>query len=309
LAALAGEDEALVAPRGRWENAGFVDGPQRAVAWRVLDAQYFGVAQRRRRLFVIASARDDFDPAAVLFEFEGLRRDIAPSREKGQNASKCITTGVGKRYDAETDTMIPVGVAELAPTILSSAAGYARTGNAVTEHETYVPMTRSLDYEYNAHSIDEPTGPLLKGSPTGGGHPLPAVMQSISIHPHCIGRSAEAGPQGKEYLTDGSAYCMDGRGQPQAVAVDVYNQAIDGQTAATLTEACGGTNTSGPKVMQSMAVRRLTPVECERLQGFPDNYTNIKENCPDGPRYKALGNSWAVPVVRWIGKRIARALA
>jgi DNA (cytosine-5)-methyltransferase 1 len=52
------------------------------------------------------------------------------------------------------------------------------------------------------------------------------------------------------------------------------------------------------------AVRRLTPIECERLQGFPDDYTNIKENCPDGPRYKALGNSMAVPVMRWIGERI-----
>ena len=56
--------------------------------------------------------------------------------------------------------------------------------------------------------------------------------------------------------------------------------------------------------IHNMAVRRLTPVECERLQGFPDNYTNIKDKCPDGPRYKALGNSWAVPVVRWIGERI-----
>jgi DNA (cytosine-5)-methyltransferase 1 len=53
-----------------------------------------------------------------------------------------------------------------------------------------------------------------------------------------------------------------------------------------------------------MAVRRLTPVECERLQGFPDNYTNIKDKCPDGPRYKAMGNSMAVPVMRWIGERI-----
>jgi DNA (cytosine-5)-methyltransferase 1 len=61
-------------------------------------------------------------------------------------------------------------------------------------------------------------------------------------------------------------------------------------------------------VAQHTAVRRLTPVECERLQGFPDNYTNIKDKCPDGPRYKALGNSWAVPVVRWIGERIDRAL-
>jgi DNA (cytosine-5)-methyltransferase 1 len=56
--------------------------------------------------------------------------------------------------------------------------------------------------------------------------------------------------------------------------------------------------------IQNMAVRRLTEIECERLQGFPDNYTNIKENCPSGARYKALGNSMAVPVMRWIGERI-----
>jgi DNA (cytosine-5)-methyltransferase 1 len=63
-----------------------------------------------------------------------------------------------------------------------------------------------------------------------------------------------------------------------------------------------------PSVVADMAVRRLTPVECERLQGFPDNYTNIKENCPDGPRYKALGNSMAVPVMSWIGKKIQKAV-
>jgi DNA (cytosine-5)-methyltransferase 1 len=106
-----------------------------------------------------------------------------------------------------------------------------------------------------------------------------------------------------------------GRNTPMAAvahAVDVYNQTIDGDCAATLTEACGGTNTSGPKVMaQAMTVRRLTPRECERLQGFPDDYTAIPwrkkgaDECPDGPRYKALGNSMAVNVVTWIGERIA----
>jgi DNA (cytosine-5)-methyltransferase 1 len=70
---------------------------------------------------------------------------------------------------------------------------------------------------------------------------------------------------------------------------------------------CLDANSPAPALLTSMAVRRLTPVECERLQGFPDNYTNIKDKCPDGPRYKALGNSWAVPVVRWIGERIAKA--
>jgi DNA (cytosine-5)-methyltransferase 1 len=67
-------------------------------------------------------------------------------------------------------------------------------------------------------------------------------------------------------------------------------------------------NHEAPIAFHPTQVRRLTPVECERLQGFPDNYTNIKDKCPDGPRYKALGNSWAVPVVRWIGERIARSL-
>jgi DNA (cytosine-5)-methyltransferase 1 len=89
-----------------------------------------------------------------------------------------------------------------------------------------------------------------------------------------------------------------------SVAVDVYNQAIDGNVCATLTQACGGTNTSRPKLLQNMAVRKLTPIECERLQGFPDDYTNIKDKCPDGPRYKAMGNSMAVPVMKWIGQRI-----
>jgi len=93
LGALAGEDDALVPPGGRWTNAGFIDGPQRAVAWRVLDAQYFGVAQRRRRVFVVASARADFDPAAVLFEFEGVRRDTAPSREKREGVAASTRTG------------------------------------------------------------------------------------------------------------------------------------------------------------------------------------------------------------------------
>ena len=93
-----------------------------------------------------------------------------------------------------------------------------------------------------------------------------------------------------------------------AQAVDVYNQAIDGDVTATITRAVGGSNTSGPKIMQSMAVRRLTPVECERLQGFPDNYTNIpwrgKPESPDSLRYKAMGNSMAVPCMKWIGERI-----
>jgi DNA (cytosine-5)-methyltransferase 1 len=93
LGALAGEDAPLEPAGERWTNAGCVYGPERTIAWRVLDAQYFGVAQRRRRVFVVASARDDFDPAAVLFESEGVRRDTAPRREAGERIAPCVTNG------------------------------------------------------------------------------------------------------------------------------------------------------------------------------------------------------------------------
>jgi DNA (cytosine-5)-methyltransferase 1 len=95
-----------------------------------------------------------------------------------------------------------------------------------------------------------------------------------------------------------------------SIGTDCYNGAITGDVAVPLTNRADGTGT-GPTVMQSTAVRRLTPTECERLQGFPDGYTNVpwrkKPESPDGPRYKALGNSMAVPVMRWIGSRIALA--
>jgi DNA (cytosine-5)-methyltransferase 1 len=118
---------------------------------------------------------------------------------------------------------------------------------------------------------------------------------------------------------------------PMGVAFDTYNQTLS-DVNQTIKSPVGGANESigtviapalttnnpsrSPQASEvtqqvnavyqaSMAVRRLTPIECERLQGFPDNYTNIKTNCPDGPRYKALGNSMAVPVMQWIGQRIS----
>ena len=364
LGALAGEVEALEPPGGKWTNAGCVSGPQRTVAWRVLDAQYFGVAQRRRRVFVVASARADFDPTAVLFEFDGLRRDTAPSREARKEVTECagtltanggglnrpagnaneldfcvtvaqcLTAGSGQRYDPETETISPIALQDITP------REKAQNGKGWNDDGT-------------AYTVDT--------------HATQGVAQPISIHPHCIGRAPNAGPQGKEYLTDGSAYCMDSRGQPQAVAqpVNIYggnkrpdrpeggfyvrtdedtSKTLDAATGLNPTCSQGGTAVMQPMVLMdqggsvmnvehdmvgtlrrethghepaviqppAMQVRRLTPVECERLQGFPDNYTAIPwrkkpvSDCPDGPRYKALGNSWAVPVVAWIGRRIAK---
>jgi DNA (cytosine-5)-methyltransferase 1 len=333
LGALAGEDDPIIPPGEKWTNAGCVYGPQRAVAWRVLDAQYFGVAQRRRRVFVVASARDNFDPAAVLFEFDSVRRDIAPSRETGKDSAGGIRTGaaVSSHWDGDYPH----------PTLNQSAKGSGGVGSSNQE-------------------IFSQRGAYLAPQPYEVGNCLTARMHKginstvdegqtpvISIHPHCIGRAPEAGPQGKEYLLDGSAYCMDSRGQPQAIAIqdvtprekaqngrgwndDGAAYTVDTHATQGVAQPIGifqdseygvahydsaGTLRAGriPEHQMaiqppSMAVRRLTPVECERLQGFPDNYTNIpwrkKDESPDGPRYKALGNSWAVPNVRWIGQRI-----
>ena len=96
-----------------------------------------------------------------------------------------------------------------------------------------------------------------------------------------------------------------------AMGTDCYNGAITGEVAATMGTPGSSVNASGPTVMQAMTVRRLTPRECERLQGFQDDYTLIPwrkkaaADCPDGPRYKALGNSMAVNCMEWIGERIA----
>ena len=185
LGLLSGEDCELVPPRGKWSHAGYVHGPQRTIAWRVIDAQYFGVAQRRRRVFVVASAREGFDPTEVLFEREGVRRDTQPRHQQQSS-------------------------------------------------------------EHSAHA---------------------AIC----------------------------AFDMLGFGQ--------YGE---GLTASTC-KARDYKDATDLVVMQDGRVRRLMPVECERLQGFPDCHTQVPYRgnpASDGPRYKAIGNSMAVPCMAWIGKRI-----
>jgi DNA (cytosine-5)-methyltransferase 1 len=317
ISGLAGEEDPVEPPRGKWTNAGVVLGPQRTVAWRILDAQYFGVAQRRRRVFVVASSRDDFDPASVLFEFDSVRRDTAPSRKAREESAGGIGDGASKRS-------WPAEVSSTLDTTFGTKQGledqHVNAGCPLFVLASTVQTLRTRrPGEGGMSGDDEHLVPVISPAlnTCSGSHHAPDtkayVVEPISIHPHCIGRAPEAGPQGKEYLLDGSAYCMDSRGQPQAVAqpIGIFQDSEYGvqqyDSAGTLR---AGRIPEHQMAIQppSMAVRRLTPVECERLQGFPDNYTNIpwrkKDDSPDGPRYKALGNSWAVPNVRWIGQRI-----
>jgi DNA (cytosine-5)-methyltransferase 1 len=198
-------------------------------AYRVLDAKNFGVAQRRRRVFVVGCFGGWESAAKVLFESESLSGNI----EKGRKSWKETTTAAG---------------------ISTQLCG---------------PLT-ARDYK------------------------------GISS----VGFNTNARPDEMNFLEEQSNTLTASQNSGVAQFCDTYNGTIQGNVSATMTADMAGSTHSGPKVMQNMAVRRLTEVECERLQGFPDSYTNIKENCPDGPRYKSLGNSMVVPVMRWIGERI-----
>jgi DNA (cytosine-5)-methyltransferase 1 len=348
LGALAGEDDPVTCPDGKWPTAGVVVGQKRTVAWRVLDAQYFGVAQRRRRVFVVASARDDFDPAAVLFEFNGVRRDTAPSREARQETSTgpasgldvshtgTLTAGFGKLGAPEIDayTAIPV----ISPCLETQAGGFrqpctqAYVAQPVVVHGTQDPCVSDIAFAQGRNNggenvlmqpitfgmdgdfMGDVAGTITnrEGNISDTAH---AVMQPIPIDTmNHVGRgdnhsSGDFKPGAPSYtLTKKHSHAV-------AQPIDFRNLRYhEGDVSGTMqSKSTGGYSLNYETgVQQNMAVRRLTPVECERLQGFPDGYTNIpwrkKPESPDGPRYKALGNSWAVPVVAWIGKRINEAV-
>ena len=543
LAGLAGEDVPLEPAGKRWTDAGCVFGPKRAVAWRIQDAQYHALAQRRRRVFVVASARAGFDPAAVLLEFEGLRRDTPPRREARQDAaagarfstsvssgsgwwsdssgigatlraqdsitkadtlvqdrgrernhwdgsehphptlnqsfntgaigysnqelfsqrgaglvgepstgeiSRCLNAGGMGRQDFETETLV---------THALRAEGFDASEDGTGRGTPLVPVQAFYSTESRCDNFPPPdVSPPLKVGSNGGGQP-PAIAFSSKDHgadasvelaptlramPHdsshangggqmavafaqntrdelrlqggdgqiagalaaepgmkqttCVavpllevgkrtGISTEdsragigIGEEGDPMYTlqagaqHGVAYPLDLRnagrdpekhdevnrqglglgedGDPSptistafvpGVAAyafqpriarngrgdmgDVVNSlTMSGETGKGDTAPCvavadtlgvGSNQTSGFEsevVAASMAVRRLTPEECESLQGFPRGYTRIPwkkklaEDCPDGPRYRALGNSMAVNVMHWIGARISAAL-
>ena len=258
-------------------------------AYRVLDAQNFGVPQRRRRVFVVGCLGDWRRAATVLFERESLCWDIKTSRKKGQDVAKCLKRGVAQRFDSETETMIP------AYGIPGNWIGRKpkNGGNAVEPMHNISPCLTKTD----GHGVAQP---------------IPLDLRNATRDPEkhdAINRQGVGAGEAGDPAHTVTTACVHGVAQP-TVLMDqggsVMNVMQDG-TVGTLRRETHGHE---PSILQNMAVRRLTPVECERLQGFPNSYTNIKPNgkqTPDGPRYKAVGNSMAVPVMKWIGERIDNA--
>ncbi len=277
-------------------------------AYRVLDAQYFGVAQRRRRVFVVGYLGDWRRAAAVLFERESLSGHPAPSRETRQAASawpaQCAPTlnaAFGSKLGLEDQHINGGGDCSLPPVSMCLNAG--GMGRQDAETETLIP-TRGGGFDV-AHAL---RGEGFDAGEDGTGRGTPIVPVAFSSKDYGADALDDCSPT---LRAGGHAESHANAGVPPAVTVALRGREggataeIGGDVATALRASQGGGDK--PHVLTPMAVRRLTPRECERLQGFPDDYTLIPyRNKPaaDGPRYKAMGNSMAVPVMRWIGQRI-----
>ena len=245
-------------------------------AYRVLDAQHFGVPQRRRRIILVACLGDWRAPAEVLLEPDCVRRDIKKGRAKGQSPASGAQGGVDSNGLQRT---VGTLCADTHPGAYSGQDAY--TGRLIPSHWDGGEIHPTLNQAHNIGSPGYSNQELF--SQKGAG-----LVPAIPIHDQATRHS---GKRGDKQDGKGNGF---GIGQPG----DPMNTLTKGDKHA---------------VFIPMAVRRLTPVETERLQGFPDNWSRIswkgkpEEQCPDGPRYKACGNSMAVPVMRWIGERIAEA--
>jgi len=291
-------------------------------AYRVLDAQHFGVPQRRRRVFLVGYLGDWRPAAAVLFESESLLGYNTKSRSKGQKVTREVEGSIVN--DSESGEWWDGG----------------QTAASLTTrcHDQYMPdkghfsaviqksETSAICFKVRG-GVSENSGEQggVPGKSAGKGY-LGSEEKSFTIATspdqwlfedkksnavfalaeNTIGRQPLNGGNGDGFTEGGPMYTLNASGV-HGVAVDMYNMSINEQTSQTLSSSASDINHTGGTITNSR-VRRLTPVECERLQGFPDNFSNIpyrnKDESPDGPRYKALGNSMAVPVMKWIGQRI-----
>jgi DNA (cytosine-5)-methyltransferase 1 len=259
-------------------------------AWRVLDAQFVGVPQRRRRVFVVGHFGDWRRAAAVLLEREGLCRDTPARRKAREEVAGSLGGGTGERgWCNDLDRS-----GAFVSMSLNAKGG---SGRLDSESETFVAHTLRGD------------GFDASEDGTGRGSPLIATAFSAKDHGADAGPLAptlRAMPHDRSHANAGGqvAVCFEsrvarnGRGGPSGIVPPLKAQSGGtGRGDAAPLLAVSGT----------LAVRRLTPRECERLQGMPDDYTLIPyrgKPAADGPRYRAIGNSMAVPVMRWIGRRI-----
>jgi DNA (cytosine-5)-methyltransferase 1 len=295
------------------------------VAWRVLDAQYFGVPQRRRRVFIVGSLGNG-RAAEVLFERESSPRDIAPSREKGEDVARAIVERIGKGgfTDPVNDNIIPFQntghgywqARDTGQSIRTPEGGGSMEANLVafniqnndggnhkrkdrpnggmyineTDKSLTVGGTDQTVIAFDVRNMQERDGDVvgtLQSKPNGG--------QSLNYQ-DCIAFNARRTEVGA--IENISPTLNPGGGGSQSPGIAWHENKGGSFTQSDHAKAL---RSGASHSYQGVGVRRLTPTECERLQGFPDGWT---EGQSDSTRYRQLGNAVAVPVVEWIARRI-----
>ncbi len=304
VGALAGSE--LTVPADGWSNEGVALGDNGLVEWSVLDAQWFGVAQRRRRVFAVLDTGDWAGRPPVLLERDSLRGHSAPSREARQSVAGSLAGGALQRGGYSTDD-IPLtafggnntsGPIEVG-TCLNACA--SASGRLDFESETF--LVQAVAHTLRAEGFDaseDGTGrgtPLIPITAFGCKDSDPARSVSVNVSPtlRAMGHAGSHANAGGQVAV---AFAQNQRDEVREMDVAGALAAEPGMKQTTY-------------LRTGMQVRRLTPRECERLQGAEDDWTLVPNAAgkpmADGPRYKMLGNSFAVPVVRWIGGSIQRA--
>ena len=253
------------------------------LAWRVLDAQFFGVAQRRERVFLVGHLGAAAAAGAVLFEPEGVRRNPPTRGEAGEDVAGTLGIGAGgRRRDLDGHgAYVEVGTGngshtqDFAPALTRSALA------STVNNDTPLLLARCGETQVTSPGNRSSCGPETALTKTG--RPSPSTRDTDGTT--------------QAVCVTGPALSVALRGRDGGATAE-----LGGEQANALRAANGGG--SAPYVLTTR-VRRLTPRECERLQGFPDDWTAI-DGAKDTPRYAALGNSMAVPVMRWIVERIAK---
>lgn len=349
-----------------WPSAGMASGPRARLAWRVLDAQYAGLAQRRERVFVVVDFGDGADPATVLFERKGLQGNHPPSREAGQGVTGTLSAraqgGGGLGTDFEIDGALTPVSAALRARDPSRGVDSDVSDTLIYEQSAFIAeITGTLPAGGNETGGDRQPGTTadtagsmliahtlraegFDASEDGTGRGIPLVPVAFSIMPQNSGRDYKAravevaqplmaggpvgGNQGGDYI------CQPVAAPAVAVSISENSNGFAWESDVSPTVQARtqrGSANSFDGVIDDWQVRRLTVTECERLQGYPDNHTLIEfgsrrtvepdmaeylrakgviveadnatgklrtNAAADGPRYKGLGNAWAVKCVR-----------
>ena len=341
------------------ENIGY------GCAYRVLDAQYFGVPQRRRRLFVVGHIDGDYRRAAsVLFEPEGLSGNTPKSYKERQDASATIGSGTSERGrywngGGITNTFTARGDSQRMPDkdhfhgVITKLPSGIDLFNQEETGEVHVPLRTAQGHGAPAVLVDQKPWRMAKAPMskddfarweeseahptlnTFANHGENRLQSAVTVETKTVYENHGQDSRIKEVNVSPTIPARAGTGGNNlplvnhVEAIPIHDQATrfkgkrgdnndgkgngfgignDGDPSNTLTRNDRHAVAINEGV--NMVVRRLTPTECERLQGFPDGWTQIpwkgkaKEDCPDGPRFKAMGNSMAVPVMRWIGEGI-----